>query len=144
MEGRNGTKAEAGVQGQIGTTDSELLHADVLTQFNEQTFNRYLVTNRGPDAAGSMYWKPTPLTDATRQWKEELAKTLAGSPADGPDTTRHIDKRELLKTLETPLLDPADVPPAPVMPASPEDDDSEADPLARRNAGGLPSANGDE
>jgi hypothetical protein len=31
-------------------------------QFNEQTFNRYLVTNKGPDAAGSMYWKPTPLT----------------------------------------------------------------------------------
>lgn len=142
MEGQHGTKAEAGVQGQIGVTDSELLHADLLTQFNEQTFNRFLVTNKGPDAAGSMYWKPTPLADSARQWKETLAAALVASPVDGPETTRHIDKRELLKTLETPLLEPQDVPPAPVMPtaadAQPQDAAAQGngvDPLANRMNG---------
>jgi hypothetical protein len=114
-EGEHGTKAEAGVHGQVGITDSELVHTDFLTQFNEQTFNRYLVTNRGPDAAGSMYWKPSPLADPQQKFLQEVAKLLYANPAEGPTMVAHTDRRALLERLEMPLLDPSEVqePPPP-------------------------------
>lgn len=109
MEGQFGTKAEAGVHGQVGITDSELVHADILTQFNEQTFDRFLVTNWGPTSAGSMYWKANPLADPQRQLYEKLLAQLLADPVHGSAYEAHINRRGFMEKSEFPLKDASEV-----------------------------------
>jgi hypothetical protein len=104
MEGDHGTKAEAGVHGQVGITDSEKAHGDFLRQFNRQVLNRFLVTNFGPDAADTIYFKPTPLVDAQQAFKQQVVSALIASPTAGPELQANLDGRRLLKETEVPLL----------------------------------------
>ncbi len=116
MEGEHGTKAEAGVHGQVGITDSEKVHSDFLRQFNRQVVNRFLVTNFGPDAADSIYFKPTPLADAAQGFKQQIAAALMASPTEGPAVAANLDKRRLMKDTELPLLPEGAVVQPPPMP----------------------------
>lgn len=120
MEGLHGTKAEAGVHGQVGITDSEKVHSDFLRQFNKQVLNRFLVTNFGPDAADTIYFKAAPLVDAQQTFKQDVAKALLGSPTAGPQMQANVDGRRLLKDTEVPLLPEGAVVQVPAMPEEPE------------------------
>jgi hypothetical protein len=129
MEGLHGTKAEAGVHGQVGITDSEKVHSDFLRQFNKQVVNRFLVTNWGPDAADTIYFKPAPLADPQQTFKQDVATALLNSPTAGPQMQANVDGRRLLKETEVPLLPEGAVPTVamPPEPDQPPDDVSPAD-----------------
>lgn len=106
MEGQHGTKAEAGTHGAIGVLDSENVHSTFLRQFNRQVLDRFLVTNFGPDAAGSIYFKPTPLSDPQQEFKQKVLNTIFASTTDGPPATAHLDVRQLIKQTELPMVSP--------------------------------------
>jgi hypothetical protein len=104
MEGQHGTKAEAGTHGAIGTLDSEQVHSSFLRQFNRQVVDRFLVTNFGPEAAGSIYFKPAPLSDPQQEFKQAVVQALLASATEGPEATSHLDTRKLLKETELPMV----------------------------------------
>lgn len=139
MEGQHGTKAEAGVHGQVGVTDCELVGASLYDQFNQQTYNRYLVTNEGPQAAGTRYWKMSPLADPQQTFLQDVAKALFASPTTGPTLEARADLAALLKRVEMPQKPEDQIPELPPMPTAA--DAGGADPLAKRNAGAV-GANG--
>jgi hypothetical protein len=109
-EGQHGTKAESETQGEIGTTDSELVASMILGQFNQQVMDRYLVTNYGPDAAGTLYVKQAPLSDPQQVFLQDLAKVIAQNtgPA-GELLLQMLDKRGLLNRTEAPVLSDEDM-----------------------------------
>lgn len=104
MEGEHGTKAEAGVHGEIGVTDSELVAAMILRQFSCQTFDRALVTNFGPDAAGKLCIKQSPLSDPQQSFLQQVALNLATDRATGPAFMDDINTRGLAERTELPLV----------------------------------------
>lgn len=125
MEGRNGTKAEAGVQGQVGVKDSELVGASLYDQFNKQTFNRYLATNYGAAAVDSMYWKMAPLADPQQEYKQAVTQALLASPTAGPQLQANVDGRRLLKETELPLVPEGAVVQVPAMPEGPAEQEGD-------------------
>jgi hypothetical protein len=135
MEAEHGSRADSTTHGQVGITDSELLHADILTQFNEQTFNRFLVTNWGPDAADGMYWKASPLADPQRELFEKVLLQTLADPVHGPSYEAHIDRRAFMQKSEMPLLPPEDVVEPPPMAPTQDDAGTGDDPLAKRMNG---------
>jgi hypothetical protein len=124
MEGQHGTKAEAGTHGAIGTLDSEKVHSDFLRQLNKQVVDRWLVTNFGPETAGTIYFKPAPLADPQQQFKQAVATALLNSPTQGPQLSANVDGRRLLKETELPLVPEGSVPvAAPVEPPDGSEND---------------------
>jgi hypothetical protein len=63
QEGQHGTKAEAGVHGDIALTVAELLYGDICTALNKGAVNDVLVKNYGEAARDSVQIKPGKLTD---------------------------------------------------------------------------------
>jgi hypothetical protein len=120
MQGTHGTQAEAGVQGAIGTLDSEGIHADWLSHINKQAVNRMLVTNFGPEAADTIYFKPAPLADPQQTFLQEVVKALYANPSEGPMVVANTDRRALMKRVEIPML-PEDRVKEPSPPQQPAD-----------------------
>lgn len=111
MQGTSGTgtKAEAGVHGQVGIIDSEGIASDFCRQLNCQSVNRFLVTNFGADAADSIYFKPAPLADPQQEFLQTLVQALFANPAEGPAMLAHLDKRATMKRVEIPMVREEDV-----------------------------------
>jgi hypothetical protein len=149
MEGQHGTKAEAGVQGQIGVIDSESIHGERMRQFNCQTLDTALVTNKGPEWRGRLYYDPAPLQDADKAFRQDVAKALASAPGDPLGGS--IDRKKLADDTGLPV-DPnyRPVPPlpdgTPGMPGQPGDlsgmSDEELLAHADSLLGNTPKANG--
>jgi hypothetical protein len=114
MEGEHGTKAESGVQGAIGTLDSEKVHAERVDQFNKQTWRTLLRTNWGDKYLGKLYWKPTPLSDPQQSFLQDVAKALASAP--GSTFGQRIDEKALAKRTELPIDENYEPPPLPTNP----------------------------
>lgn len=109
MEGSTGTKAEAGVHGQIGVTDSEWVASQQLGQMTTQILDRWAVTNYGPEAKGKLVLRQAPLSDPQQEFLQKLYTALASGQAPDPTLVAQIDPRALGKRLEVPLLEEAEV-----------------------------------
>lgn len=143
MEGQNGTKAEAGTHGAIGTTDSELVHAMILRQFSKQVLDRYCVTNYPGYEPGMLYYKPTPLSDPQQEFLQQLEQALATDKATGPELVKHFNLRGLAERTEVPILSEDDVAKNEVIAQQKADEaQQQAIDLAKASAKPLPSANG--
>lgn len=108
MEGEHGTKAEAGTHGAIGTTDSELIHASICEQWDEQVTATYLRTNEDPKWIGCFKTVPAPLSDPQQEFLQQLYLALVADTTTGPDVAADIDQRALGSRVETPMLSEAD------------------------------------
>jgi hypothetical protein len=106
MEGQNGTKAEAGTHGAIGTTDSELVAASILRQWDCQITDRWLVTNFGPEAIGRIKTVQAPLSDPQQEFLQQLTLALTANTQTGGEVTSTISIPNLLKRVEAPQLSP--------------------------------------
>lgn len=102
MEGQHGTKAESGVQGQIGVTDSELIHARRCHQFNRQIVDRWLVANRGPGSEGMLFVKPTPLSDPQQQFLQAASLAILADTTNA-EARAQVAPRELFHRVEMPM-----------------------------------------
>lgn len=103
MQGEHGTQADAGAHGQVGVNDSENVAGNILRQFDQQTMNRWLVTNWGPKAINTMRVKQEPMSDPQQAFLQDISKLIvAGKSAD--ELLINVDKRGLADGVELPLL----------------------------------------
>lgn len=109
MEGSSGTKAEAGVHGQVGVTDSEWVAAQYFEQASKQILDRFVVTNWGPQYAGKLAARQAPLSDPQQTFLQDLYKALASGQAPDPTLIAQIDPRAMGKRVEVPLLEEDEV-----------------------------------
>jgi hypothetical protein len=114
-EGKHGTKAEAGIHGQIGVLDCEKVHAELVRDFNRQTWRTCLLTNFGDKYVDRLYWKPTPLADDSKTFLQTAALAMLAAPGD--PLPAQVDRKALLQKVELPY-DESYVPP-PALPAGP-------------------------
>lgn len=105
MEGSSGTKAEAGVHGQIGVTDSELVAADRMRECSKQIIDRWAVTNWGPDAIGRLRVVQSPLSDPQQEFLQQVAQQMLSGPSADPEMKSQVAPRKLLERVEMPMLD---------------------------------------
>lgn len=103
-EGHHGTKAEAQAHGQVGITDSERVGNQFIRQFNQQITDRWLVTNFGPKAKGTLVVQMAPLSDPQQQYLQEVTKSLIVDTATGPDLQANVDNRALLDATGVPMV----------------------------------------
>lgn len=103
MEGSSGTKAEAGVHGQIGITDSEWVAELILGQIAKQILDRWAVTNFGKDAAGILVCKQAQLSDPQQQFYQAIYTALATGATPDPELVAQINSRKLGEKVEMPL-----------------------------------------
>lgn len=107
-EGKHGTKAESGVHGAIGTTDSERLHSNVCQQWDAQILETWRITNYGKDSP-LLKTMPAPLSDPEQEFLQEVTNTLLSDRMTGPDVAVQIDKPALLSRVEVPTLKGAEL-----------------------------------
>jgi hypothetical protein len=106
LEGQFGTKAEAGVHGEIGALDSDLLHADMVRILNWHVVDTLLAINFGEDARGSVYITPAKIADDRAAYYRELLKQVFSGPNGAElfqlwlDTDAMIDLADLPKSQE--------------------------------------------
>lgn len=117
-EGDHGTKAEAGIHGQIGVTDSDLMHADYCKAIEDGPANNLLVRNFGEDARGSLCLEPSPIQDAAKQYLSGLLDGLLTNPQNSQDFYKKLGKTKTAADLDIPIRDgiDADEDPEPIVP----------------------------
>lgn len=133
MEGKFGTKAESGVQGAIGTLDSEGIHTDWLGQHDNQTLDRFAVTNFGPEEKGKYYFKPAPLADPQQLFLQAVVEIILGNQQAAKSLLERIDRDALFRRTEVPLLPEG---------APPQIEVTEPKPVDPNNPNAPPGTNG--
>lgn len=104
-EGQHGTKAEAGAHGQVGITDTELLHAMYCDQWDRQVTRRWELTNYGAAAVGTLRTKPAPLADAQQAFLQRVWEDIISGQMPDAEALASINVRALGDRVEVPMLD---------------------------------------
>ncbi len=82
VEGTEGTKAEAGVHGDLMTLVAEDVLSELLSQINDFIVDPILALNFGPDARGSVVIEAAPLVDKRALLVREIVKAVLINPAN--------------------------------------------------------------
>ncbi|KKN01556.1 hypothetical protein LCGC14_1126540 [marine sediment metagenome] len=82
VEGTEGTKAEAGVHGDLMTLVAEDVLSELLQQINDFIVDPVLALNFGPDARGSVVIEAAPLVDKRALLVREIVKAVLINPAN--------------------------------------------------------------
>ena len=104
-EGKHGNKAEAGVVGQIGIADSEMLHGMFVGQWDAQITRTWELTNFGPKMVGTLRTKPAPLADLQQDFLQKAWLQVTGGTSPDPEALAMINVRALANRVEVPALD---------------------------------------
>jgi len=107
MEGKHGTKAEAGVHKDTGMLISELIHDDLAAQL-QPLVDCACVLNDGPGTEGSVIIEAPPLVDSKSQrFGDFITSTTAGN-ADAQNAILEMtDMEDVLDGLDIPIKDGA-------------------------------------
>ncbi len=106
LEGKFGTKAEAGEHADLAITHMDIEHRHITRLFNWHVVNRLLVSNFGPDAENTIRVKPTPLSDEAiahlRGVYDKILSNAGGFAEEFPfiDTDAIKDALEIPKSEE--------------------------------------------
>ncbi len=104
LEGQSGTKAEAETHGDLGLTDGELIHHDIVRTLNWHVIDQLLVLNFGEVARGAVHIVPAPLRDSTTAMAAELIKEWAKSPDGREDLRLHLDFDTIMDLAKVPII----------------------------------------
>ena len=102
LEGQHGTKAEAGVHGDVGLTDGELIHLEITDVVNKQLIDQILLHNFGSEAEGSVWVTPAPLRDIRRDVAIEIIKEWGSNPDGREDLREWLDFDAILDLADLP------------------------------------------
>ena len=80
LEGNFGTKAEAGVHASIAAVAQDVRHKAICSAINESIVDQLLIINFGPEAEGAVRLSPSPITDATVTFLQNVYKMFCNSP----------------------------------------------------------------
>lgn len=148
MEGQHGTKAEAGIHGQIGVMDSDLRHGAYCRAISRGPINDLLERNFGPDARDSVYLEASPIQDAQKQFLSQLLTDSLTNPQNSQDLYGKLDKAKIADDLDIPIREDADAneEPKPIVPPTvpPKDANGSANGNGRMNGNGVKLAREDE
>ena len=116
LEGQFGTKAEAGVHGDIAVLISQQFLDCVVEELNRQAVDDVLVVNFGKSVRGKVYLTPGPIQDSAKALYQTIVSALYGG---NPDLAlEQLDMDAMLDSLRLPKasedideVDPMDVAP---------------------------------
>lgn len=91
IEGEFGTKAEAGVHGDLTVDISEELAYLILDAFNKQVLDPYMVYNYGPKAKGSVYVEIGGVSDDDKAFYRGIVEKIITMPQNQDVITTLID-----------------------------------------------------
>jgi hypothetical protein len=137
MEGQYGTKAEAGVHGQVAVQGMERLHAEVVAEVNAGSVRADTVTNRGPAEADRYGFEAAPLADPQQENLQKVVDTLMANPAASPALVQTLDLLALLRRAELPVDPQAPDPRQQIAADKQQQDQAKADALKAKAAGGF-------
>jgi hypothetical protein len=95
LEGRFGTKAEAGAHQDIALTAVEQMDQHITRLFNRYVVDRFIVWNFGPGAKGSVSVKAAPLTDEALAWLREVYRSVLTNPVGFAEEAGSMDRDAL-------------------------------------------------
>lgn len=103
LEGQFGTKAEAGVHGDLSATNAERMHAAITRAFQQGVVKPCVSQNFGRSVAGRVWVKPSPLTDQRLAYLRQLYQGLVSSQSVGPTEAPTIDLDAVKELLGVPV-----------------------------------------
>jgi hypothetical protein len=103
LEGQNGTKAEAGVHGDVGSVNLEFRHRWLIDNVNEQIIDDLLEQNYGAEFRGKIRLVPVPMQKADLAVAGEVYKSIVGT--EGSQEASSIDMAALRQALQIPCVD---------------------------------------
>ncbi len=106
LEGKHGTKAEAGVHSDTGMMASELDDDDIASQLQPMV-DAVLELNFGPDARGSVYIDPPPLLDSKSQRFSDFLTAISTNGDVSTALANYADVADLLDGLDIPIKEGA-------------------------------------
>jgi hypothetical protein len=104
LEGMYGTKAEAGVHGDLEMTYQDLMHKFLTRVFNKQLVDRYVLMNFGRSWVGKIWVDAGNLVDENLAFKREVYKLVVGNPAGFVAEEPMIDTDALKDELGVPKI----------------------------------------
>lgn len=115
-EGQFGTKAEAGVHGDMGMAFGYSTAEDIIRQTNEQVVDQLLAVNFGPSAKGKVRIVLGQITDEDRAFFRDLFKTILTNPNNSDLLSAWVDVDSALDVAAIPkaeeVVDAEDAAPA--------------------------------
>jgi hypothetical protein len=123
IEGSTGTKAEAGIHTDTGTTDCERVEADFVEALNCGPVDAALAENWGPDARGKVRIVAHPLRDVQESIDTMLIQNISTNGATADEFYRTYDmdavvERRGIQKRKVPLPAPAPVQPPQAQPGA--------------------------
>lgn len=105
LEGKFGTKAEAGVHQDVALTYMELIHADITRLFNWHVVDQLLALNWGSRARGTIWMEAATLASSERGWLQEVYKAILSNPQGFIQEFPTIDTHGLKAEVGVPKID---------------------------------------
>jgi len=102
IEGQFGTKAEAAVQGQVGTTIADLLYDEILEQINWYIVNPLLVYNYGREHENKFFLKRAGLNPELRELLAKVMEKVLSEPDNIDLFMRWINVEAAIDSLSLP------------------------------------------
>jgi hypothetical protein len=103
-EGQRGTLAEAQEHGGVAVTDSDYIHGDILTSINKGPVDTILVNKYGPEARGSAFLKPGPLTALNAETDMVFINAALTDPMIRVQVMEQIDLDAIISRRNIPKL----------------------------------------
>ena len=104
LEGTTGTKAEAGVHGDVSLSISQDLLDQILCILNWHLVDKVLVLNYGPEAAGTVRIEAAPLMDVQRDMLREIIKAILIAPGNIDVMMGMFDLEAAMEQVGLPML----------------------------------------
>lgn len=105
LEGRYGTKAEAGAHADFAITNMELRHEMACQDINWHAVNQVLTQNWGNEAANTVYIQPSPIADKSIGFLRNMYIEILKSPDGFATELLSIDMEAVKETLGVPLAE---------------------------------------
>jgi hypothetical protein len=100
LDTQHGSRADAQQHSESSIVDSELIDQDFAGAFNRGVIDDVLTLNFGPDARGSVWVDPSPISDNQIQTSKAVLTALLGNAQTAPSVAGQIDITALLDDLD--------------------------------------------
>ena len=104
LDTQHGSRADAQQHSESSIVDSELIDQDFAAVFNAGVIDDVLTLNFGPDAKGSVWVDPSPISDAQSQTVAAILKSLLANSQTAPNVASQIDIAAVLDDLDVPSI----------------------------------------
>lgn len=105
LEGKHGTKAEAGVHSESALVHLDLLHRHMTRLINWHAVNRVLMLNFGEDMQNTVRLVASPLEDEQREFFKQVYTKLLSNPQALMDELDWLDTKAMRDQLALPSLE---------------------------------------